>query len=173
MNRTGRTTRLLKEAVSLAKEGKTVFVISTGNSLVRGLRSQDFPDELKHSWYAPQSSYPSVKVKNGEIVFFRAESGNIDWENLTIRGYPSTEDKTVVLVDHYVIEMKFKKLLNMLHRYDPDCGNFNICNSYDPDCGNFNICNPAEEVKFTKEQKVAFAKEQHKRMLDLVRKGLQ
>jgi len=118
---------------------------------------------LIQQWFTIKKD-PSVFVNpnrynigSGSITFLQTSDSIIDWEHLSISGgYPNR----VLLVDHYAIETKFKRQLEMLRRYDPDCGNFNICN-------------PAEEVKFTKEQKVAFAKEQHKRMLDLVRKGLQ
>jgi hypothetical protein len=113
MMQTGRTTRLLQEAVSLAKEGKRVFVVSVGNTLLRGLCS--FPPELKEALRRfPPSPPAGVRVGKGSVVFINSSSDVINWENLTLRGYKDY----VLLVDHYTIEQKFKPHLEMLFRYN-------------------------------------------------------
>jgi hypothetical protein len=133
MRRTGRTTRLLREAVRLASEGKAVFVVSVGNRLLNMFRYMPEAHQTFQSHPVDRNQYGHVWTK-GSLVFLSSGSSVIDWESLTIPGMRGMRNG-VLLVDHYAIEEKFKKHLEMLHRYDKE-----------PDIS------PAQEVKFTKEQ---------------------
>lgn len=116
MRRTGRTTRLLQDVIHLASEGKHVVVVSEGNTLLNVFSNMPI---VKQVFKRRPVSGGYVHISNGTIDFLHPENRHIDWYNLTIRG----SQKEIFLVDHYVIERKFKKLIEMLHRYDeiPDC----------------------------------------------------
>ena len=79
---TGRTTRMMHDALLKRCQGKTVYVI------VSCLRDVD-------TYHA---RYNHTGIHFEEIGSIRYE---FDWESFTIRG---TDPSTVVLVDHYVIE---------------------------------------------------------------------
>ncbi len=91
----GRTTRMLDEARRLADEGKAVYVIAANEAQRRQLQSV---------------AGENVKVET------HTTAGNFDWEQMRLIGsYPNC----VTLVDHYAIESRFAKVLEMLHRFDP------------------------------------------------------
>jgi hypothetical protein len=114
--RSGRTTRLLADAFHLALEqGKDVFVVSVGNTLQSAMLN------WIQRWLTIKKD-PTVFVNpnrynigSGSITFLSTTDSIVDWERLAIRGgYPNR----VLLVDHYAIETKFKRQLEMLRRYD-------------------------------------------------------
>ncbi len=55
--------------------------------------------------------------KRGQITFETSRSCQLMWEDLHVHGaFPACE----VIVDHYAIESEFAKMLEMLHRFDPE-----------------------------------------------------
>lgn len=93
---TGRTTRMLAEAVTLAKAGRAVYVVVANEREVERIESL-LPDNL------------GIQVETEYSL------GNLDWESLRLVG---AHPNCVVLVDHYAIESKFRQALAMLQRYD-------------------------------------------------------
>jgi len=93
---TGRTTRMLEEAVRLAEANRAVYVVMGNHQ-----QAKTFENKM------PQGL---------GIQFETAQSlSNFDWETLTL---PGAHPNCVVLVDHYAIESKFNRILEELHRYD-------------------------------------------------------
>lgn len=103
LEKTGRTTRMMEEALAAKATGREVIVIVKdeaqrqhieGNFDTAGLRVE------------PINAHP-----------------HFDWRRLTI---PGAGEKFAFFVDHYVIEEKFAAMLEMLHRFDPPTANFLI-----------------------------------------------
>lgn len=94
--RTGRTTRLLQEARRLSDEGRAVYVIVSSDELVKSFQTEEFR-------------------RRGIKVETMASVGNLELETMRLRyAHPNC----AVLVDHYVIERRFRPMLEMLHRFD-------------------------------------------------------
>jgi hypothetical protein len=91
---------MLQEAISLTGKGKAVYVIA---------HNRDQAEMLKQ-----------MAGRIGKTLGIKFETpsslSNFDWETLRLRG---AHPNCIVLVDHYAIEAKFAKVLEMLHRYDP------------------------------------------------------
>lgn len=95
---TGRTTRMLEEAVALSKEGRAVYVVAATMEHARMLH------------------YMTVRPVAMDIQFESAASlGNLDWHTLRLAG---AHPNCAVLIDHFAIESEFAPMLEMLHRYD-------------------------------------------------------
>ena len=95
---TGRTTRMLEDAIKHSNEGKTVCVITANH------RERERISELL-------KDHPEIKVDTpySRMLF--------NWNTLTYEGMNS-DDK--FLIDHFAIEDKFSKILDMLHKYDKE-----------------------------------------------------
>ncbi len=99
--KTGRTTRMLEEALRLAGEGYAVYVVVAPGDQRRVMDALTLLG----------------KPRRGIKVETEAGLGNFDWQTMTLRGaWPNC----VVLVDHYVIEQRFGAMLDMLRRFDED-----------------------------------------------------
>lgn len=95
----GRTTRLLKEAIDLVKAGRAVYVIGTNK---------------QHCWHLKNAA--DLLVPDVGIKFETPETlSNLDWETVSLKG---AHPNCIVLVDHATIEARFSKLIEMLHRFD-------------------------------------------------------
>lgn len=92
----GRTSRMLQEAVELARDGKAVYVVCATQRHTKQLEKR-VPDDL------------DIKFETPRTV------GNLDWRNMRLEGAHSNVE---LLVDHYAIEANWRPLLNMLHRFD-------------------------------------------------------
>lgn len=97
LRRTGRTTRMLEKAKSLAQTGTEVYVVCDN------IRDQH-----------------RLEIECGEpnlgIKFVTPEAlGSFDWK--TLRPFIAHHRK-VFLVDHHAIEDRFKTLLEMFHAFD-------------------------------------------------------
>ena len=101
LHRTGRTTRLLIDAIKYARDGEAVYVIAA-NRREQGrliVLLQDMTNDLDAL---------GIKVETPMSV-------DLDWDSFTLRGaHPNCR----VLVDHFTIEHWFSTLLSQLHRYD-------------------------------------------------------
>lgn len=105
---TGRTRRMLRDAMKLCEAGRAVYVIAADSA---------HADTLKHSLYeirrevhcdSPDPGYNSIKIETPDTL-------NFDWRIMAV---PHAHPKCVFLVDHYAIERWFGPLFDMLHRYD-------------------------------------------------------
>jgi hypothetical protein len=83
-------------ASQLAREGAAVYIVCANQHHARQMQ------EL----FTPSSG---IKCESWNSL------GNLEIESLTLRGAHSN---VVVLVDHFAIENRFNRLLEMLHRYD-------------------------------------------------------
>lgn len=99
---TGRTTRMMEEAIRQAKEGRAVYVLCA---------TMDHAKTLEREW-ADRIDGLGIKIETPTSV------GGWDWENMT----PThrVHQNCLFLVDTWVIEKHFSRMLNMLHRWDPD-----------------------------------------------------
>lgn len=92
---TGKTTRMVQEALRLEEEGKAVYVV------VASHQKQAIKDML------PEGS--SVKIETNDTL------SNFDWDTMRLRGvWVACE----TLVDHFLIERRYHKILEMYHRFD-------------------------------------------------------
>jgi hypothetical protein len=94
---------MLKEAVKLTTEGQRVYVLAAHESHRRAL-----------IWELRRIS-PSA-LSTAALTFVTPRSADFDWRDLTIRGVdPRT---TTILIDHYAIEHRFPRLIEMYRRFD-------------------------------------------------------
>jgi len=100
---TGRTTRMLEEAIKQAEAGRAVYVVGAKANHVWAL------EEAVKDICGKSASSLGIKFETAHTV------GNFDWKTLTLRG---AHPNCVVLVDHYAIEAEFARMLEMLHRFD-------------------------------------------------------
>lgn len=91
---------MLREAVELAEQGRAVYVISC---------SHRDAEQLENLIGIEKSQKLGIKFESIGSNYF-------DWESLRVRG---SHPNCIFLVDHWAIESRFGKLLEMLHRYDP------------------------------------------------------
>ena len=118
---TGRTARLLQDAISRASSGEEVLVIGRTESDAAHLA--DLCSELLGGMalmrfcrmtIAPHKGYKIAVGRKGGFVIFSGSTNVLwDWDSMECRG--STIN---VLVDHAAIEFKYRKLIEMYHRYD-------------------------------------------------------
>ena len=99
MQGTGRTTRMLEEAIKQAKLGRAVYVVGASAAHARMLNDM----------CSAKSGALGIKFETASSL------GNIDWENMRMTG---AHPNCVLLVDHFAIESKFSQILAMLHRFD-------------------------------------------------------
>lgn len=98
---TGRTTRLLKEAIRLLIAGRQVCVVASSREEASRFR-RVFREELG-------AVGESVVVKAlREVRYF-------NWHAMNFPGLPSDVE---VLIDHHAIELEFGALLEMWERFD-------------------------------------------------------
>lgn len=88
---------MLEHARELSNQRRAVYIVAANEQHADMLRKQlgDEPHGIK--------------------VETESSLGNLDWETLTLRG---AHPNCAVLVDHYAIESRFGRVLEMLTRYD-------------------------------------------------------
>ncbi len=120
LRRSGRTTRLLKRAASIARKGGNVIVVMDYPAQLRAAAMQ-CADMLKRprgvlrvstSGRSADIVIPKLQIPG---IRFILPSENFDWRAMREPGYGMA---TTVLVDHHVIEDRFAGVLEMLHRFD-------------------------------------------------------
>ena len=103
MNRTGRTTRMLKAAMNAMNDkyviiiGKHLGHLDTLMNHIRKLKWNEYP-ELK----GEKKEYV-IRYKNGGVLDFRTTHDRGDWDWRSMRFLAINRD-TPTYVDHYVIE---------------------------------------------------------------------
>jgi hypothetical protein len=99
--RTGRTTRMLEEAIRLSSKGHAVYVMG---------RDPRHAEELQlalEDLNPPE--YHGIKFETVESL------PHFDWRRMCLaRAHPNCR----VLVDHWVIESRYAALLEILHQFD-------------------------------------------------------
>lgn len=90
----GRTTRMMQDALAAALSGKSVIVLFDNAPAAQNY-------QIFHN------------ILNLDIRVESANSMNINWETLKINGFEGD-----VFIDHFAIETRFKFLLKELSRYD-------------------------------------------------------
>jgi hypothetical protein len=117
-SRTGRTTRMLEEAIRHALQGKTVHVVAVSET-----RAEEYlhntvrkiPEDRVDSCVGSPENW--IRIKGGEYLhFITKEEAGINWNSLK---EPDEDQNVIVLIDHFVIEIEFYPILAMLHRWDP------------------------------------------------------
>ena len=96
LRQTGRTTRMIEHARKLNSQGRAVYILAA--------------NEMERN---------RIKDLVGKGTGIKVESTHLfpswNWESLTLR---AAHPNCVVLVDHFAIESKFSRILDMLHAYD-------------------------------------------------------
>jgi hypothetical protein len=108
LRQTGRTTRMLKHAVNLARSGKRVVIIADNRTDANRLSLELHQFITLEPGETLQSR--GIKVSVPELL-----GADFDWEDMSV---PLADDATVFLVDHHAIEDRYSKMLKMLHAYD-------------------------------------------------------
>jgi K+-sensing histidine kinase KdpD len=97
---TGRTTRMLEEALRLAREGRHVYVVAVNQHQAHIIRAD-------------------LAEGRGSITVGTPRELHLDWSTLEVdvggRGY---SEPPIVLVDHYAIEYHLGPAMKMLTRFD-------------------------------------------------------
>ncbi len=95
---------MLDDAVRYAKEGRAVYVMVARHSHKLDIVASR-GDELDRLGI-------KVEVPGSSMLF--------DWRTMRV---PGSHSNCVFLVDHWAIEQKFGRILEMLHRYDAPATN--------------------------------------------------
>lgn len=105
---TGRTTRMLQEAITLARlSGEKVYVLLNTQHECQAIKHYKMPDMNSPDW------------RHLGIEFHTPDTlPSFNWETMRIRG----DAHRVVLVDHSVIERRFGKMMEMMVKYDAPRG---------------------------------------------------
>lgn len=98
---TGRTTRMLEEAIRQDKQGRAVYVMAATH--------------FQADWIK-RKLLDMTKGKPGGIKVEHPRSMNFDWDRMLM---PGAHANCVILVDHFAIEDRFSKIIDALHRFDP------------------------------------------------------
>jgi len=102
--RTGRTTRLLQQAILEAMQNRrAVYVVAANSNHQHSIQSSlaAMNPPVGHG----------IKIENAQIF------PELDWDTLTLRrGHPNC----LVLVDHYAIECRYHAVLSMWGAFDYD-----------------------------------------------------
>ena len=106
---TGRTTRMLQEAIDAAEQGQYVAVVSLHADVERLLTQCATMCESERA-----GETAKLYVGKGSITF-ESPNGSWDWDTLRHRGM---QPSVPVHVDHHTIEVTFAGLLHELYRYD-------------------------------------------------------
>lgn len=115
LRQTGRTDRMLRDAIELANNGVPVIIIGATSQfcshlifrclkLIRDSNLVHTINKSKYVIHLPRSN-STISFKN---------TANLNWTTLTV---DYCTDK--VLIDHYTIEQKYSKIIELLHKYDP------------------------------------------------------
>lgn len=102
---------MLADAAQRAADGAYVFIIGADEHHTQTLRDQF----LQTHGGDPVGGGKVYYKSNGGSVQFSAPADRFNWDLL---GFPGAHQSCVMLVDHYAIERRFSKVLEMLHRYD-------------------------------------------------------
>lgn len=100
LKRTGRTTRMLQEALQLAEQGRAVYVVAV---------SHPHAAQLQHAIdEAAGRTNHGIKIETAQALGF-------SWAQLRV---PGSHANCVFLIDHAAIEWTFSRVLAELHRFD-------------------------------------------------------
>jgi hypothetical protein len=100
---TGRTTRMLQEAIRLSEQRHAVYVISASTYHREML-------QIKLDSLNPPE-YHGIKIEVADAL------PTFDWKRMCLKGaHPNCR----VLVDHWVIESQYSEMLKMLHQFDAE-----------------------------------------------------
>ena len=94
---TGRTTRMLQEAIQCSKEGRAVYVVAATQQHMRQLQKMCGADGL--------------------FIKFETLGSLSDFDFINMRSI-GAHPNCLFFIDHYAIECKFAKMLEVLHKYD-------------------------------------------------------
>lgn len=103
LRRTGRTTRMLERAVELAKKGKRVCVV------VKSHDKNSIKSQLQDMWAA------CMPYGHGSISVTTADE-SFDWNTMRVVG---SSFEVVHLIDHWVLESRYRQVIDRLHEFDP------------------------------------------------------
>ena len=123
---TGRTTKMLKEAMRLALHGEAVAVVVGNQVMVKyamdGLTALESAKGVALGWELSNVNYQVVRLSgfSGYVAVM-----NID--QLDIRESRELEERLQhkgrrfdhVFFDHHAIEVKFQEAIKLLHKFDP------------------------------------------------------
>ena len=113
---TGRTTRMLEQAIAKAHETGYVFVVADNENHAKQLRQ--LCSEITGRPISGPKIYLTDSAGPGapQISIDPVEEA-WDWETMSVRGaYPNIP----VFVDHHAIETRFGHILDEYHRYDAE-----------------------------------------------------
>lgn len=114
MRASGKTTRMLREAVNEAKSGKYVFVVAANQVHVGLLMDQ--AERLAEDVHTERAgATPKLYVGDGQISFETIGSGSFDPVRMKFHG---AHPNTLIHVDHFAIEDRFAAILKEHSRYD-------------------------------------------------------
>lgn len=118
---TGRTTRMLAEALRNARQRRWVGVITASEAQADALceRFVDLcrAEGITHERVSSNKVYIGEENRPRGEVSFEAYYARKDWDWHTMRGAHANR-ACIFLTDHYAIEARFQRMLEELHRYD-------------------------------------------------------
>lgn len=113
---TGRTTRMLNEAVEQARAGRSVFIVHD-SEIESDLTRRRLFTEYKDTGILPLTCCVDVRIG------FDYQAMNCSYDYKERVGLLPSKDY-VLFVDHHVLERKFSKVLAMMTRFDDPTGKY-------------------------------------------------
>jgi len=109
---TGRTARMLKEALAYARCGKKVHVVGLDGQHCNGLCVAALKVVPEQELHSVRSRERVIHYKNGGSIHFAPATSPIwEWNNMRLLGTPSEER---IFIDHYAL-LEFAE---QFHRFD-------------------------------------------------------
>lgn len=102
LRNTGRTTRVIEDAIRLAREGRAVYVLGADYGHAKVL--QRIIDKRAGKYHGIKCESPG------------GLGTQYNWDTGRLEG---AHPNCVVLIDHHAIERRYAGVIEMLHRYDP------------------------------------------------------
>lgn len=103
LRQTGRTERLLKQAVTLSQQGRKVYVLCATEQMARELDRTRFSEYRRH-------------VPLGQVEFIRIPP-NFNWETMRLAN-TSYDYGVVYLADHHLAEQEVQRLQSKITHFE-------------------------------------------------------
>ena len=115
LRRTGRTTRMLREAIKQANNGTWVAIFADNDNQTKQLLIKAIELVENSDYEFDKVGGDKIYIGDGSLSILHTERDALDWHTLRSPGMHSS---CKVFVDHYTIESRFSNIVKELHRWD-------------------------------------------------------
>lgn len=116
MNRTGRTTRMLKIAMRYAHDMHHIIVVAKDNAQIKNMIGMVKDIEKEMDWKPGKIKDTTVKYEYGGLLDFRSIHSAMTWDWKTMR-FLTIHSNIPIYVDHFPIEEHIEELHKQIDRF--------------------------------------------------------